>query len=109
MDEVKQIYQSLSHSKQDCKYHILFIPQKRRKALFGKIRGHLGKISHNLVRQKECQILEGHLFPDRVPMCITIPPKHPVASVIGFLKGKSEIAVARQSGGKERNFTGEHL
>jgi Transposase IS200 like len=61
-----------------------------------------------LARQKECQIIEGHLMPDHVHMCIAIPPKHPVASVIGFLKGKSAIAVARLCG-RERNFTGEHL
>jgi putative transposase len=66
-------------------------------------------IFHALARQKECQILEGHLLPDHVHMCIAIPPKYPVASVIGFLKGKSAIAVARQFSGKERNFTGEHL
>ncbi len=109
MEEVKQSYQSLSHSKWDCKYHIVFIPKKRRKALFGQVRRHLGEIFHALARQKECQILEGHLLPDHVHMCIAIPPKHPVASVIGFLKGKSAIAVARQFSGKERNFTGEHL
>ena len=62
----------------------------------------------SLARQKECQILEGHLMPDPVHMCIAIPPKHPVASVIGFLKGKSAIAIARLCG-KERNFSGEHF
>ena len=109
MEEVKQDYQSLSHSKWVCKYHVVFIPKKRRKALFGQVRRHLGKIFHALAQQKECRILEGHLLPDHVHMCIAIPPKHPVASVIGFLKGKSAIAVARQFSGKERNFTGEHL
>ena len=109
MEEVKQGYQSLSHSKWDCKYHVVFIPQKRRKVLFGQVRPHLGKIFHALAQQKECQILEGHLLPDHVHMCIAIPPKHPVASVIGFIKGKSAIAVAREFGGKDRNFTGEHL
>ena len=97
MEEVKQGYQSLSHSKWDCKYHIVFIPKKRRKALFGQVRRHLGKIFHALAQQKECQILEGHLLPDHVHMCIAIPPKHPVASVIGFLKGKSAIAVWLES------------
>ena len=77
--------------------------------MFGQVRRHLGKIFHALAQQKECQILEGHLLSDHVHMCIAIPPKHPVASVIGFLKGKSAIAVAREFGGKERNFTGEHL
>jgi len=109
MAEGYQGYQSLSHSKWDCKYHVVFIPKKRRKILFGQARHHLGEIFHALARQKECQILEGHLMVDHVHMCIAIPPKYPVASVIGFLKEKSAIAVARQLCGKERNFTGEHL
>ena len=101
-------FQSLSHSKWDCKYHVVFVPKRRRRVLFGQVRRHLGAIFHALARQKECEIMEGHLLPDHVHMCITIPPKYPVASVIGFLKGKSAIAVARLNG-KERNFTGEHL
>ena len=109
MEESFQGYRSLSHSKWDCKYHVVFIPEKRRKALFGQARRHLGEIFHALARQKECQILEGHLMPDHVHVCIAIPPKYAVASVIGFLKGKSAIAIARQLCGKERNFTGEHL
>ncbi|HLI30848.1 MAG TPA: IS200/IS605 family transposase [Terriglobia bacterium] len=68
----------------------------------------MGEIFPALARQKACQILEGHLMPDHVHRCIAVPPKHPVASVIGFLKRKSAIAVARLSG-KERNFTGEHF
>ena len=109
MEENIQGYRSLSHSKWDCKYHVVFIPKKRRKALFGQARRQLTDIFHALARQKECQILEGHLMPDHVHMCIAIPPKYAVASVIGFLKGKSAIAVAREVCGKERNFTGEHL
>ena len=72
------------------------------------MRKQLGQIFHSLAKQKECQIIEGHLMPDHVHICIAIAPKHPVSSVIGFLKGKSAIAVARLQG-KERNFTGEHL
>ena len=102
-------YQSLSHSKWNCKYHVVFIPKRRRKTVFGQIRKQLGSIFHELARQKECRILEGHLMPDHVHMCIEIPPKFPVASIIGFLKGKSAIAIARQFAGKERNFTGEHF
>ena len=68
MEEVKQGYQSLSHSKWDCKYHVVFIPKKRRRTLFGQVRRHLGKIFHALAQQKECQILEGHLLPDHVHM-----------------------------------------
>ena len=109
MEESFQGYRSLSHSRWDCKYHVVFIPKKRRKALFGQARRHLGEIFHALARQKECQILEGHLMPDHVHVCIAIPPKYAVASVIGYLKGKSAIAIARQICGKERNFTGEHL
>ena len=109
MEENIQGYRSLSHSKWDCKYHVVFIPKRGRKALFGRARHQLGQIFHALARQKECQILEGHLMTDHVHMCIAIPPKYPVASVIGFLKGKSAIAIARQLCGRERNFTGEHL
>jgi len=77
MEEVKQGYQSLSHSKWNCKYHVVFIPKKRRKALFGQVRRHFGKIFHALAQQKEYQILEGHLLPDHVHMCIAIPPEAP--------------------------------
>ena len=104
---MSNLYQGLSHSKWDCKYHVVFIPKRRRKVVFGRVRRPLGEIFHALARQKECQILEGHLKPDHVPMCIAIPPKYSVASVIGFLKGKSAIAVARLCG-REQNFTGEH-
>ena len=102
-------YQSLSHSKWDCKYHVVFVPKFRRKALFGQIRRHLGAIFHELARQKESQIVEGQVMPDHVHMCLAIPPKYAVASVIGFMKGKSAIAIARQFGGKERNYAGEHF
>ena len=102
-------YKSLAHSKWNCKYHVVFIPKNRKKMVFGQIRKHLGPIFHELARQKECKILEGHLMPDHVHMCIEIPPKHSVAAVIGFIKGKSAIAIARQFGGKQRNFTGEHF
>ena len=101
-------YQSLSHSKWDCKYHVVFVPKRRRKELFGQVRKELGAIFHELARQKECQIIEGHLMPDHVHMCVAIPPKYSVASVIGFLKGKSAIAIARLQG-KERNFAGEQF
>ena len=102
-------YRSLAHSKWDCKYHVIFVPKRRRCQLYGQIRRQLGAIFHALARQKECQIIEGHVRPDHVHMCIAIPPKVAVAQVIGFLKGKSAIAIARQFGGKERNFTGEHF
>jgi len=89
------MYPRLAHSSWDCKYHVVFVPKRRRRVLFGRARRKLGEVFHALARQKECQILEGHLLPDHVHMCIAIPPKCPVASVIGFLKGKSAIAMAR--------------
>ena len=104
---MSELYQSLSHSKWDCKYHVVFVPKYRRKVMFGDIRKFLGPIFHELARQKECRIVEGHLMPDHVHMCIEIPPKYSVASIIGFLKGKSAIAIARQFKGKTRNFSGE--
>ena len=81
---MSDVYQSLAHSKWDCKYHVVFVPKRRRKAIFGNIRRQLGPVFHALAKQKECQIVEGHLMPDHVHRCIAIPPKHPVASVIGF-------------------------
>jgi putative transposase len=104
---MSELYQSLSHSKWDCKYHVVFVPKYRRKVIFRDIRKFLGPIFHELARQKECRIVEGHLMPDHVHRCIEIPPKYSVASVIGFLKGKSAIAIARQFKGKTRNFSGE--
>ena len=77
--------------------------------MFGSIRKALGPIFHELARQKECTIHEGHLLRDHVHILLSIPPKYAPASVIGFLKGKSAIAIARQFRGKERNFTGEHF
>ena len=106
---MNETYQSLSHSRWDCKYHVVFVPKRRRKALFGNLRRRLGPIFHELARQKECRIVQGHLLPDHVHMCVEIPPKYSVASIVGFLKGKSAIAIAREFAGKERNFTGEHF
>ena len=100
-------YRSLSHTKWDCKYHVVFIPKYRRKRIFGKLRGHLGEILHELAKQKQSRIVEGHLRPDHVHMCISIPPKFSVLSVVGFIKGKSAISIARNFLGRRRNFTGE--
>jgi putative transposase len=106
---MSELYQSLSHSKWDCKYHVVFVPKYRRKVMFKEIRQYLGPIFHELARQKECRIIEGHLSVDHVHMCIEIPPKYAVSAVIGFLKGKSAIAIARRFKGNQRNFTGENF
>lgn len=105
---MSDLYQSLSHSKYDCKYHIVFVPKYRKKTIYGNVRKRLGAILHELARQKESTILEGHLMRDHVHMLMEIPPKYAVANIIGFLKGKSAIAVARMRG-KERNFSGENF
>jgi putative transposase len=104
-----ELWKSLAHSRWECKYHVVFVPKYRRKAVYGEIRASLGGIFHELVRQKECRIVEGHLLADYVHMCIEIPPKHAVASIIGFLKGKSAVAIARQFGGQRQTFTGAHF
>jgi putative transposase len=100
-------YQSLSHTRWDCKYHVVFIPKRRKKKMFGVLRRHLGGIFRELARHKEVQVLEGHLMPDHVHMCLSIPPKYAVSNVVGYMKGKSAITIARQYGGRTRNFTGE--
>ena len=81
-------YQSLCHTKWDCKYHVVFIPKRRKKMIFGAIRKHLGEILRELAVQKECQIVEGHLMSDHVHICISIPPKHSVSYVMGISKGR---------------------
>ena len=105
MDESR----SLSHSRWDCKYHVVFIPKYRRKRIFGEIRRDLGEVFRRLARQKESQIVEGHLMPDHVHMLIAIPPKFSVANVIGYIKGKSAIHIARAYAGRKRNFVGQHF
>ena len=98
---------SLSHTKWECKYHIVWIPKRRRKVLFGKLRKHLGELFHKLASERECRIVEGHLCLDHVHMCIEIPPKYSVAQVVGYIKGKSAIHIARDVEGRVRNFVGQ--
>ena len=100
---------SLNHTRWECKYHIVFIPKYRKKAIFGQIRKELGEVFHRLARQRECLIEEGHLMPDHVHMMISIPPKYAVAQVIGYIKGKSAIHIARQYNGRARNYVGQHF
>jgi len=101
--------QSLSHSTWECKYPVVFIPKCRRRTLYEQLRSHLGEVFHRLARQKESQIEEGHWRLDHVHMLIAIPPKYAVSQVIGFIKGKSAIHVARVYGERRRNFTGQHF
>ena len=102
-------YQTLSHTKWECKYHVVFIPKYRRKVLYGQVRSYLGDVFRELARQKESWIEEGHLQADHVHMLLSIPPKYAVAQVVGYIKGKSAIHIARTYGGRQRNFVGEHF
>ena len=100
---------SLSHSKWECKYHVVFIPKCRRRVLYGQLRKHLGEVLHDLAQHKDSRIEEGHLMPDHVHMLISIPPKHAVSQVVGYVKGKSAIHVARVYGERKRTFSGQHF
>ena len=101
--------ESLNHSVWDCKYHVVFIPKCRRKTLYGGLRQYLGEVFRRLAQQKESRIEEGHLLSDHVHMLIAIPPKYAVAQVVGFIKGKSAIHLARVYGERKRNFVGQHF
>ena len=100
-------YKSLSHTRWDCKYHIVFIPKNRKKVIYGQLRKYLGEIFHELSKRKGVVIEEGHLMVDHVHMCISIPPKYAVSNVVGYIKGKSAISIARKFKGRQRNFNGE--
>ena len=102
-------YQALNHTTWDCKYHVVFIPKCRRKTLYAGLRPHLGEVFRTLALQKESKIEEGHLMIDHVHMMISIPPKYAVSQVVGFIKGKSAIHLARVYGERKRNFVGQHF
>ena len=105
-------YERLSHTTWDCKYHVVFIPKCRRKTLYQELRRHLGEVFRRLAIQKELKVEEGHLMPDHVHMLLSIPPKYAVSQVsqvVGFIKGKSAIHMARVYGERKRNFVGQHF
>ena len=105
MNDIK----SLSHTKWECKYHLTWIPKYRKKEIYGDLRTHLGEVFRELARRADCEILEGHLLPDHSHMLISIPPKYAVSNVVGYIKGKSAIHIARTYFGRRRNFTGQHF
>ncbi len=100
-------YSSLNHTTYECKYHVVFIPKYRKKRLYSELRKHLGEVFRDLAKQRESFIEEGHLMKDHVHMLISIPPKCTVSNVVGYIKGKSVIYIARNIMGRKRNFTGE--
>ncbi len=105
MDE----YESLNHTKYECKYHVVFIPKCRRKVLFGQIDRELGPVFRTLTERRECQVEEGHVASDHVHMLLSVPPKYSVAAIVGFIKGKSAIHIAWTYMGVRRNFVGQHF
>jgi putative transposase len=102
-------YESLRHTKWECKYHIVFIPKYRRKEIFGVLRKELGCIFRELARHKEGRVEEGHMMKDHVHMLLSIPPKYSVSQMVGYIKGKSAMHIARTHMGKRQNFVGQHF
>ena len=102
-------WQSQSHVKWYCKYHIVFVPKYRRRSIYGTLRRQIGGILRELSRQAEIELVEGHAMADHVHLCLSIPPKFSVANTVGFLKGKSAIRIHREFFGQKRNFTGRHF
>ena len=99
--------QSIRHTVWECKYHLVWIPKCRRKVLYGQLRQYLGEVLRELARQRESRVEEGHLWLDHVHMLVSIPPKYAVSDVVGYVKGKSAIYIARNFVSRRRNFGGE--
>ena len=104
-----RIQRSLSHTKWECKYHIVWIPKYRKKKLFWELRCELGPVLRELASHRECEILEGQIRVDHIHILISIPPKFAVSQVVGYIKGKSAINIARTYMGRKRNFKGQHF
>jgi putative transposase len=100
---------TLAHAKWECKYHVVWIPKCRKKTLYGELRKHLGETFRDLAMQKECKVIEGHLMPDHVHILMSIPPKYSVSQIVGYMKGKSAIHIARTYMGRKKNFTGQNF
>jgi putative transposase len=104
-----QSYETLKHTTWECKYHVVFIPKCRKKVLYGQLRRELGVVIRELARQKECRVEEGHLMADHVHRMVSIPPKYSVAQVMGYIKGKTAIHIARVYAGRRRSFVGQQF
>ena len=102
-------FQSLSHTRWDCKYHLVWIPKYRKKVIYGQLRKYLGEVFRELALRKESKVIEGHLIGDHVHMLLSIPPKYAVSQVVGYIKGKSAIHIARTYAGRKRNFVGQNF
>ena len=102
-------WQSQSHVKWYCRYHVVFVPKYRRRTIYGSLRRNIGKLLRELCQQHDVELVEGHAMPDHVHLCLSIPPKFSVANTVGFLKGKSAIRIHREYLGRKRQFTGFHF
>ena len=102
-------YNKLSHTTWDCKYHLIWIPKYRKNIIYGNLRRYLGEVLRELALQKESNIIEGHLMGDHVHLLISIPPQYAVSQVVGYIKGKSAIHIARTYAGRRHNFTGQNF
>ena len=102
-------WQSQTHVRWYCRYHIVFVPKYRRRSLYGTLRRRVGKILRGLCRQHEVELVEGHAMSDHIHLCLSIPPKYSVANTVGFLKGKSAIRIHREYLGRQRQYTGFHF
>ena len=101
-------WESLSHVRCGCKYHVVIVPKYLRRVFYGRLKGEIGGILRVLCRQRHVELLEGHCRPDHIHMCVSIPPKYSVAHTIGFLKGKSAVRIHRDLL-RERRMTGLHF
>jgi putative transposase len=104
-----EMQESLKHTVWDCKYHVVWIPKYRRKVVYKDLRRELGEVFRELAQQKESTVEEGHLQADHLHMLLSIPPKYSVAQVVGFMKGKSAIHIARTFMNRRKNFMGENF
>ena len=102
-------YESLSHSQWECKYHVVFIPKCRRRKLYKELRRYWGELFRDWVKQKESRVEEGQLMCDHVHRMLSIPPKYAVSQVVGYIKGKSAIHLARVYGERKWNFVGQNF
>jgi len=97
---------SLSHTVWECKYHIVWVPKNRRKIIYGKLRKELGGILRRLCEYKGIEVIEGTLCSDHIHLCVSIPPKYSVSTIVGYLKGKSAMMVFERYSRLKRNFKG---
>lgn len=100
---------SLSHTKWNCKYHLIFAPKYRRQAIYGKVKEDIGRMLRKLCEYKEVEILEAEACPDHIHMLVTIPPKYSVAQIVGYLKGKSSLMIFEKYANMKYKYGNRHF